>query len=309
MLDARVLRIDPAMMRQSTLRIGKPDKEGRLGRNRSWRHFASVRFQYGAGRALRYAASIGDEAMARMALGAIDAALNTIAQDGGFRVSVPAQFGEQRVSIASQASAAAFFLSDICPALIGTHHADQRRDTIAKAMGWLDQHQDVLIATDAAAPNRLLINALAFYSCGRLIDNAGIASGADPFVTAAMTFFRADGVMVERGGSDTSYQAVSLLAATDLVSLGYAADDEAPLREFIDDGSAWLRGKIDEQGRLDSSQNTRTCADESFLGKYKQADIWAVWRALAYADAMGFKETDELQRLSTWIRTRPDPCL
>ncbi len=307
-VDKLALNQDAELIERMATRIGKPDDQGRVGRNRQWGVLASVRFQYGAGRALRYGVSIGDGAVASAALSAIDAGFSTVQDSGSFVVTLPEQYRHLTPSIADQASAAAFFLSDACPALIVSGQADLRRERIGRAISWLDDHTASLLEQDEAAPNRLLLNGLAFYSCGLLTESEALKAKADVFIEKALSFVRDDGVILEAGGTDTSYQAVSLSAAGDLLGLGYDGQPSSELARFAEIGTAWLSGQIEQNGRLNSSANTRTCADEQFMGKYKQADLWEVFRALAYMRVLNDLPRDTLELYGKWLRTKPNPC-
>jgi hypothetical protein len=51
-----------------------------------------------------------------------------------------------------------------------------------------------------------------------------------------------------------------------------------------DEAAIWPGGRIDSQGRLNSTGNTRTCSGgESFLGRPKQVDVPHTPRGLAAA--------------------------
>jgi hypothetical protein len=160
------------MMGRVVTSIGRPDSAGLLGRNREWGSLYSVRFQYGAGRALRHGFATQNDQIAIEAKRAIEAGLSTIEASGAFPASVPDRIAKGRKpSISDQASAAAFFLSDVCPALSIAGSSAEDLERIEEAIFWLADRQTILLERDKAAPNRLFITALAFAGCGGLIDD------------------------------------------------------------------------------------------------------------------------------------------
>ena len=85
---------------------------------------------------------------------------------------------------------------------------------IHKAARWLAEprYQERLRHDDAEAPNRLLFAALAYGLSGMLADDAQLKQVGRRFVDLAMARYRqSDGVFLEKGGPDSSYQAVAAL--------------------------------------------------------------------------------------------------
>ena len=305
-LDRAVASQFPETMRAIVTSVGRPDAEGRIGRNREWGNLYSVRFQYGAGRALRHATASNDQTLARVAMRVISAGLDSIDENGAFPARLPAHIAQNRqVETSDQASAAAFFLSDICPAMLTANISDSRLPT---AMSWLSEHHATLAQRDRRAPNRLLISALAFAACGKLLDDPSIVALAEPLIDEALAFAQSDGVFEEAQGSDTSYQAVNLVAAIDILAMDAAGPHRMALEQAVTRGGNWLAMQIGPNGRLDSSGNTRTCANETFLGRHKEADLREVFRALAYGDRSEAFDVPRLSEYERWLATRPSPC-
>jgi hypothetical protein len=301
------------------------DTNGLVGRNRSYGLMVSPRLQLGSGAALR----VGLHADPRMAVDgfrAIEAGTAAIAPDGEVvSVEPPDAPRGARLSAGDKASGAAFFLADVCPAMLALR-ANDTADKVANAvrrarveaaldrgLRWLVGQANALEAVDRMAPNRLLYDALAFHSCGVLTGNRAAQMLAVQFVGLALAQHRRDGVFVETGGSDTTYQAVSVRLAFDLLATGYAGPDAQSLKIAWQAGAIWLGGRILADGRIDSRGNTRTCAGgESFLGTEKKVWPPGVYAALVYpAEVMpddGLKAA--AARLSAWARANPrtDPC-
>jgi hypothetical protein len=311
------------------LAIARPgaavDQTGLIGRNRAYGKMVSPRLQLGAGAALRVGLH-GDRQVAINGFKAIEAGSNAIAADGEVMSTVPPDAAPgARLSIADKASGAAFFLADACPAMLALRTSgdpavivsDDKREAVEKALGrairWLAHYTADLERVDGKAPNRLLYDALAFQSCGKLEDDGDVTALSSRFVGTALGQYRADGVFVEKGGSDTTYQAVSVRLALDLLLAGYSAEDASQLNRAWQSGAIWLGNRIMADGRIDSTRNTRTCqGGESFLGTEKKVWPAGVYGALIYAaeltDNEGLKSA--ATRLSAWAQANPkaDPC-
>jgi hypothetical protein len=323
--DARIV----ALHRAETSAIARPgaaiDANGLIGRNRQYGKMVSPRLQLGAGAAVRVGIH-ADRGMAANGFRAIEVAMQAITLDGEIMSIEPpdAPLGA-RLSPADKASGAAFFLADACPALIalqshpeGQKVAEPARQAnaaaaIGRGLGWLMQQASELERVDRAAPNRLLYDALAYHSCGVLTGNTGAQNLSRRFVARALNQTRRDGVFVEKGGSDTTYQAVSVRLALDLLLTGYRAQDAAQLNTAWQSGAIWLGNRIMPDGRIDSTGNTRTCrGGESFMGAEKKVWPPGVYGALIYAAELVPNEDMKAAaaRLSAWARANPrtDPC-
>jgi hypothetical protein len=301
------------------------DANGLIGRNRRYGKMVSPRFQLGAGAALRVGLH-ADRQMAIKGFRAIEAAARAIAPDGDVVSTEPpdAPVGA-KLSIADKASGAAFFMADACTAILAlrsspdsSKFADAARQAeavaaLGRGLRWLMQRSNDLESVDRKAPNRLLHDALAYHSCGVLTENKDAQNLAARFVALALGQTRTDGVFVEKGGSDTTYQAVSVRLALDLLLSGYNATDAQQLNIVWQSGVIWLGNRIMADGRIDSTGNTRTCAGgESFLGTKKKVSPPGVYGALIYAAEL--VPNDQMKaaaaRLSAWAQANPrtNPC-
>jgi hypothetical protein len=301
------------------------DAHGLIGWNRQYGKMVSPRLQLGAGAALRVGIH-AERGMAVNGFRAIEVATQAIAPDGEVVSIKPpdAPIGA-KLSKADKASGAAFFLADACPALIALRSSSDARaiaDTarqaevaaaINRGLRWLMQQAADLERVDRAAPNRLLYDALAYHACGVLTGNKDAQKLSERFVARALSQWRSDGIFVEKGGSDTTYQAVSLRLALDLLLTGYQAADGQRLSIAWQSGAVWLGNRIMVDGRIDSTDNTRTCkGGESFMGAEKKVWPPGVYGALIYAAEL--MPSDDMKsaaaRLSAWARANPraDPC-
>ena len=302
------------------------DDRGLIGKNRQYGFMVSPRLQLGAGAALRVGVHKADTALARAGFRAIEAGTAAIDENGAvISKKPPDAHATAGLSEGDKASAAAFFLSDACSGMLalgaavnaGSIADKQRRDNVFAKLGraarWLTSQIAALQRVDKAAPNRLLFDALAFQACGKLVGDVKVQAAADSFVTMALAHAREDGVFIEKGGSDTTYQAVAVRLSLDLLLTGYSADNLKELDHAWQRGATWLGTRILPDGRIDSAGNTRTCSGgESFLGAEKKVWPPSVYGALVYAGELRGDAPllNAAARLAEWARANPraNPC-
>jgi hypothetical protein len=203
---------DAERHRKEALAIAAPgaavDATGLIGRNGRYGKMVSPRLQLGSGAAL----GIGLHADRQMAINgfrAIEVGTQAIAADGEVVSVTPpdAPVGAE-LSISDKARGAAFFMADACPAVLTVRASPDaepfvdkaRRDHVIAALDrglrWLMQHAGELERVDRRAPNRLLYDALAYHSCGVLMDNKAAQTLATRFAALALSQTRKDGVFV-----------------------------------------------------------------------------------------------------------------
>lgn len=288
------------------------DEKGLVGRNRSWGAMYSARFQLGTGYALRMAVANNDAARATLALAGIKAALSTQEASGRLPSSVPMAAQLNRGDLAS---AAAFFLGDACLGVLALEHSglrdtiagarrDEVRRRLAGAIDWLTGEALVLQQADAAAPNRLLFDARSYGACGALSSNEAARALSAQFTDAALALQRPDGVFVEGGGADTSYQSVGLDIGSDVL---HHLDPERRARTSaaLLAGAKWLSTRVCTGGQVDSSGNTRTCGGgETFLNEPKLYSVTSGFDALAKLGLFAGDEVlmQQAASLARWAR-------
>ncbi len=296
-----------------------PNQQGLSGQNKRYGRMVSARFQMGVGLLARLGVEVGDARLATSGLVGIEAGLATVDPNGVVVSAVPpdAPIGST-LKAQDVASAAAFFLGDACQGLSSLERApaawglqarlDAARATVARALPWLDAQEEVLRRADGQAPNRLLFDARAFSTCGAFARLPRRPTAAR-FIDLALATQREDGVFVEGGGADTSYQGVAIAIGADLLAAD-AAPCEA-LRAPVLRAALWLGGRVDSSGRINSTGNTRTCGGgESFLGRPKDLDLSHALRGLA-AVAVGSENAallDVAKRVSRWAQTTTASC-
>ncbi|MEN6407275.1 MAG: hypothetical protein ABFC77_12485 [Thermoguttaceae bacterium] len=266
----------------------RPDAQGMVAYNQDG--FKSPEFQRGAMHSLILAVVRNDQPAVASAWRAIDATFAHQQEDGGFsRPGAPC----------GGPSAAAFWLSSVSEAILVLRESPlepEFREQIAqvipkihKAARWLAQprYQKRLAREDADTPNRLLFDALAFGLSGLLTDDVELQQLGRRFVDLAMTHYRpSDGVFLERGGSDSSYQAVAALKLQ--VWTLYFPDKK--LSEAVDRAVRWECDRVGPDGQVDVTGNTRTgLGQERWMGHDKSVNLSEVtlcllWHAAATGD-------------------------
>jgi hypothetical protein len=257
------------------------DSSGMVGYNRGG--FKSPAFQCGAMLYMIRATLRGDQHGVDEGWRVIDATFRQQTDKGGF---------SQQGAPHGGCSAAAFWLAEVNQAMLvlresdlGANYKDridQLKPKIHRAARWLAEpaHQERLKRDDADAPNRLLFDALAYGLSGVLTDDAELKQLGRRFVDLAMTQFRQrDGVFLEKGGPDSSYQAVAALKLQ--VWVIYFPGKQ--LEAAIDRAIHWELGRIGPDGRVDVTGNTRTGqGQEQWMGHDKDVNLSEITLALLY---------------------------
>jgi hypothetical protein len=159
---------------------------------------------------------------------------------------------------------------------------DRLLPKIHKAARWLAQekYRKRLKVEDAETPNRLLFDGLAYGLSGLLADDKELQSLGREFVDLAMQRYReSDGVFSEKGGHDSSYQAVAALKLQ--VWITYFPDKmlEAAAKKAI----AWEIGRVNPDGEVDVTGNTRTgLKQEKWMGNFKNVNLSEVTLCLLF---------------------------
>lgn len=298
-----------------------------IGRNRQWGEMYASRFQMGTGTAHRLLLAAGARAEAQRALDGIKAGFSTMEPSGRLpaRVPISASMG-QAMSDADVASGAAFFLGDACTALLALATqpdgvsliaASRQAELQAKAVrsaAWLHTQAPLLLAADAAAPNRLLFDARALLACTALAPDDALRRSAETFVQRALQLQSPEGWFVEGGSWDTNYQAVALEIGADVHAVMPGGSTRDALSASLVRGAGWLTARVDAQGRVNSRGNRRTCGGgESFLGTPKSLSLPSVVTGLgrvaaSVGDVPG--AVAAVQRVYQWAAANPekDPC-
>ncbi len=276
-----------------------PNASGAIGRNK--RAYFHVRFQRGMHHVADYALASKQRDVVARFIDAVEYSLEHQLSSGDFKLVIPESLKEQgEPSIADRASGVAFFASSLG---LGIHAletnewfmdspacADQRQ-RLAKikprlhlTLDYLLKHQARLEAVDQHAPNRLLFNALAFKTLGKILNRNEAARVGSSFVAKAVKQVHPrDGYFIEGGGFDSSYNAVATALALRLLLIGH---DKHDLRSISANAVRWQKSRVAITGKVLTEGNTRVRpgkSGESFLGRKKEVDVGHVVEAFMLA--------------------------
>ena len=279
---------------------GAPDANGLVGSNHrlGW---TGVSLQRGAVITLIVGAVQNDERLALEAWRAIDAAFAHQQTDGSFELK-PSEPG-QKLMPWYYTSDSAFWLCELSPGLLVLRESPlgvKFKERIAGLMPKIrlaakrmaDGREDLERRADGKSPNRLCIDANAFALTGLLLGDERLVEMGRHFVERALALQREDGVFIERGGFDSSYQAVALLKLE--VRSMYFPDTK--VSAAIERGMPCELARIKPTGEVEVDGNTRTgLGQEKFLGREKGVNYGEVAQALLYHGARrGRKDVIEM---------------
>lgn len=279
--------------------LHKPNKDGAIGRNKD--AYIHVRFQLG----LHHLSNYGIAAKEPKALQLFDKAAHYSFkyqnQDGSFALNIPPELKRhgKTATPSENASGTAFFVSSLGSGLIALEnshwvqsdprlaplreHASQQTKKLRPTLSYLLRNQAALAKLDAHAPNRLLFDATAFHTLGKLLSNKEAHDVADTFVALASKQIHPDGYFIEGGGYDSSYNGVATALCYRLLILGYPSQKLGPIAKKSLD---WQLTRIAPSGEILTTGNARVNPSENsetFLGRPKDVDVGHTLEALTLA--------------------------
>ncbi len=281
-----------------------PDAEGALGRNRSG--YFHVRFQMGLHHLADLAVINQDQAVAERFVKALEYSFQRQKPEGDFDLQVPSALaGQGSPNASDMASADAFFLSSCGSGLLTLRDSEwfqtdtdlaPLRDRIGrlnphlrKALESLKSKRALLERGDARAPNRLLFDALAYRTLGKLLEDDDALNLAKSFQTAALRSQHLEGYFIEGTGFDSSYNGVACAVGYRLLLCDPANE---PLQNALKHAIVWQKSKVLDSGEISTEGNHRVRpGGESFLGTEKQVDVMHSVEAFILASIFDETET------------------
>jgi hypothetical protein len=115
---------------------------------------------------------------------------------------------------------------------------------------------------NAPYAHRRFLVAAALGEAGVLCDNPDLVEKSKSYIHAGIEMQDPSGYNPEKGGYDSSYDAVGLFYAERYYDLVADADTKAELRKMLEKGYAWLGSRILPDGTINPAGNTRTGADQ-----------------------------------------------
>lgn len=285
-------------LQEILLERGEPDENGYVGFHQRDKTWYEAGMQRGGCRLLISAVVDGDERRADAAWRAIEVTFSHQLEDGGF-LSNPKPGETIAPPKVERVETACFFLQECSRALLVIRdspmapHFQERVDALLpklrRATAFIESGREALVWKVGHTANRLLIAAKAFGLSGVLLNDDSLKASAGTLVAEALKRRDADGVFIEKGGRDTSYDAVCMLMGQVLgIYLPNAGLDDA-----IHKTMAWLRTRIKDTGEVMVDGNTRTGIGKEgsvVSGHPKQVNYREVAQALAY---YGLLHSDE----------------
>jgi len=156
------------------------------------------------------------------------------------------------------------------------------------AANWPDDAHYPKIFGDRRYAHRRFLDAAALGEVAVLFNDQPLMEKSVWLIRNGIAFQQPEGVNPERGGHDTSYQALGLLYACRYFQI--VADDKmrAEMKPLLDKGFNWLKSRVQPDGSIDGTGNTRTgpAGELGRNGKPKQLDyhttamVFAHWAQL-----------------------------
>ena len=282
--------------------VEQPNDSGALGRNKA--NYFHVRFQITMSK-LTDLAVVSQRTDALQAfLKNLEYSFNFQEENGGFKLRAPLSLLNNpdipTANAGDRVSAVAFFAYSLGLSLITLENSDWYQSAeqtvlirdqvrgfnskIALTLTYLKTNQNILKQVDKNAPNRLLFDAIAFYSLGTYIEDRQAQEIGIDFIALALDLVdETSGYFIEGGGWDSSYNGVALQLGFEIYSMLPDEASKEVLGEKLVCATEWQISRILPDGEISTAGNTRVFpGGESFLGREKTVDVKSTVRTLLY---------------------------
>ena len=240
-----------------------PDDHGLAGGNRGQGRWIEAGSQRGSCRAVIAAVVAGDLARADRAWKGVEVTFEHQRDDGGF-AATERPSGGSSASGGAAVETAYFFLQELGRAILvirqsphEAHFHDRIRaiePKLRRACDFIAAGESTILPKSRKAVNRVFIAAKAFGTCGQVLNDASLVATSRRLVTEALRQRDEEGVFLEHGGRDSSYNAVTLLFAQ-VLALHVPMPE---LDEALKKAARWQISRILDSGEVDTRGNTRT---------------------------------------------------
>ena len=284
-----ILRVFPAG-RLAALSSGDfPDAHGFTGSNRANGSWLEAGPQRGSCRAVIAAVVGGNLTAADDAWRGIDVAFAHQRADGGFEAEIRPNGTSARPHGAA-VETAFFFLQELGRAILVIRESPHEKHfharitalepKIRRGCDFISAGYGTIIVNSSHAVNRIIIAAKAFGTCGLVLHDRRLVATSRKLIAHALTLRDKDGIFIENGGRDSSYNVVSIF-------FGQVLSLHVPLPEFeaaLPVAVAWELTRIRETGEVDVTGNMRTGVgkEKSYSGQPKNVNYNEVVFALTY---------------------------
>lgn len=290
----------PPVLSGMITNTGAPDAQGFIGFHHRDGAWYEAGMQRGGCWMLIGAVVAGDTNRADAAWRSIETTFAHQIADGGF-LSVRKPGDTHEPTHPERVETAYFYLQELGHALLVVRASPMEKHfharitalepNLRRAAAFIESGYETILAKVGHTANRLFIAAKAFGLCGIVLDDEKLKATARLLTTEALKRRDAEGVFIERGGRDSSYNAVSLLMAQ--VLLLHLPD--AKLEAALGPAMAWQRTRVLPSGEVLIAGNTRTgSGQEQMMGHPKDVNYREVALAFAYF-GMTHKDAEALQ--------------
>ncbi len=267
--------------------VEPPDAQGLSGTNRIHGRWIEAGPQRGSCRSVIYAVVQGDLKAADDAWRGIDVAFAHQMEDGRFEASVRPN-GQSATPYGAAVETAFFFMQEYMRAVLVIRQSPHEAHFAARiaalqpkarrAMTFISGGVETIMRETSHAPNRIIIAAKALGLGGLVLDDPALVARSRRLMAHALTLRDAEGVFVEKGGRDSSYNVVSVLFGQVLTLHVPMPDAEAAFARAI----AWQVSRVLPSGEVDVRGNTRTGVgrEMSYGGEPKNVNYTEVLQAL-----------------------------
>jgi hypothetical protein len=140
------------------------------------------------------------------------------------------------------------------------------------------------IELDSPYTHRYYLNACALGLTGILLAEPTLINQANKYAIKAISMQNSLGFNPEKGGSDTGYQSLGLIFSARYRTI--VADDNLRQQLIVmgDKATQWLVSKINANGSIDETSNTRTgeSGENGYDGKKKETPLFNIFRGISY---------------------------
>jgi len=292
-----------------------PDENGFVGSNHIMKAWIEAGTQRGSCRTVIAGVVTDDLARADDGWRGVETTFAHQRADGGFDASDRPN-GKSAKPIGAAVETAFFFLQE-CGRMVlvirESPHEAHFHDRIAalepkmrRACAFIQAGYDHIIADSSHAVNRIVIAAKAFGTCGVALHDDQLIATSKKLIAHAITLRDKDGVFLENGGRDSSYNNVSILFGT---VLGM----HVPIPEFeavLPAAMKWELSRIKPNGEIDVSGNTRTgvgLEPSPFTGEAKGVNYGEIVQALTFYGLLHHDKAilDAADRVFAFSHSRP----
>jgi len=282
--------------------VVQPDEKGALGRNTNG--YFHVRFQFGMTLLADYTVLFENKLAASAYLQNLNYSFSYQNTEGDFQFVPPHTLLQspeyQPPSKANLVSATAFFAYSLGLSLHTLHQSkwytdalnleeirngiQQLEGNVQSVLTFLKANVAQLYLVDKQAPNRLLFNAITFYSLGKYLnDHEAKNIGLDFADKALAQRNKKQGYFIENGGWDSSYNGVALKLGLELFTLVNESGTRNKLGNTLRPAAHWQASRVMKTGEISTDGNTRVFpGGEKFLGKEKGIDVVKTVKAFYY---------------------------